>query len=135
MDSDTVFLLTHPVWDVTFLYQLMWNDGSISTHTSRVGCDAIFLHGFRRALISTHTSRVGCDGLSTNVARHRKKFLLTHPVWDVTTAYRVACLASNISTHTSRVGCDANTANNCIVQGISTHTSRVGCDGYRKFVV
>ena len=79
------------------------------------------------------------------------RFLLTHPVWDVTNfhnmIYNLSCISTHtsrvgcdrynrlveqeaeISTHTSRVGCDvADTANNCVVHGISTHTSRVGCD-------
>ena len=78
----------------------------ISTHTSRVGCD---LYRSRRSyhfLISTHTSRVGCDQeelqqkdrdlhfyshIPCGMWRKRisacfisLKFLLTHPVWDVT---------------------------------------------------
>ena len=57
------FLLTHPVWDVTFHRQVFASDNQISTHTSRVGCD----HGRKQSIweksqISTHTSRVGCDG-------------------------------------------------------------------------
>ena len=57
------------------------------------------------------------------------QFLLTHPVWDVTIDSRKEVIPLEISTHTSRVGCD----NICIfffpVCYISTHTSRVGCDG------
>ena len=57
------------------------------------------------------------------------RFLLTHPVWDVTIDSRKEVIPLEISTHTSRVGCD----NICIfffpVCYISTHTSRVGCDG------
>ena len=34
--------------------------------------------------ISTHTSRVGCDGYRTVSRREWWRFLLTHPVWDVT---------------------------------------------------
>ena len=33
------FLLTHPVWDVTRLTVQSWVVWTISTHTSRVGCD------------------------------------------------------------------------------------------------
>ena len=56
-----IFLLTHPVWDVTnYLVQ-----------------DCI------RILISTHTSRVGCDYFASDDAT-ASPFLLTHPVWDVT---------------------------------------------------
>ena len=89
----------------------------ISTHTSRVGCD---LYRSRRSyhfLISTHTSRVGCDQeelqqkdrdlhfyshipcgmwpIQSNDGLIIKKFLLTHPVWDVTgfiSAYTPSCL-------------------------------------------
>ena len=56
------FLLTHPVWDVTLSYKLLTLTDSISTHTSRVGCDY--------NLISVKIIMEG--------------FLLTHPVWDVT---------------------------------------------------
>ena len=79
----------------------------ISTHTSRVGCD-----GYRAEVwswkyhfyshipcgmwlsfptwtavqerISTHTSRVGCDVATERQMYTNLKFLLTHPVWDVT---------------------------------------------------
>ena len=56
-----IFLLTHPVWDVT-----QENEGEgysyyISTHTSRVGCDEAKNYIKSHVDISTHTSRVGCD--------------------------------------------------------------------------
>ena len=58
------------------------------------------------------------------------KFLLTHPVWDVT--IRVDDMEGHefISTHTSRVGCDGITGWRHFLYHISTHTSRVGCDRY-----
>ena len=78
-----IFLLTHPVWDVTVPIDSYKSLYVISTHTSRVGCDMDFSYIPQIAQISTHTSRVGCDlelcTLSDN---------------------------SKISTHTSRVGCD-----------------------------
>ena len=79
----------------------------ISTHTSRVGCDISppFMNDYT-AKISTHTSRVGCDvrlcrtlwsewnfyshipcgmwRMMINHSQRPSKFLLTHPVWDVT---------------------------------------------------
>ena len=36
----------------------------------------------------------------------RRRFLLTHPVWDVTNSWYCQIQKRNISTHTSRVGCD-----------------------------
>ena len=39
-DAFNAFLLTHPVWDVTIEYGGFIITLSISTHTSRVGCDA-----------------------------------------------------------------------------------------------
>ena len=144
------FLLTHPVWDVTNLWNVgeihylnfyshipcgMWRfttyyevpKDAISTHTSRVGCDWLYSDFSIEYKISTHTSRVGCD---TNLLRHvflasnfyshipcgmwhcpwnmvaaRRKFLLTHPVWDVTKIIS-PLIGQRISTHTSRVGCD-----------------------------
>ena len=123
------FLLTHPVWDVTELqYAIdtpesdfyshipcgMWHKkhtytaahSTISTHTSRVGCDMFSEERHVCKAISTHTSRVGCDimdrlsllvkanfysHIPCGMWRQRlrrsiscRKFLLTHPVWDVT---------------------------------------------------
>ena len=101
-------------------------------------------------LISTHTSRVGCDKFHVVNIDDMLKFLLTHPVWDVTyilltlvlpllfllthPVWDVTCIPCRyihimqISTHTSRVGCDFNTSNIKTKRNISTHTSRVGCD-------
>ena len=101
----------------------------ISTHTSRVGCDelvtAICLSKWR---ISTHTSRVGCDVGDARCSVLRCRFLLTHPVWDVTRDWSSLELQHSISTHTSRVGCDGYCFYRRNELGISTHTSRVGCD-------
>ena len=56
--------------------------------------------------ISTHTSRVGCD--AENISKKEDmEFLLTHPVWDVTAVTIQYSYLAKISTHTSRVGCDA----------------------------
>ena len=61
--KNSKFLLTHPVWDVTITHRTDLENLTISTHTSRVGCDgegeAIPFTQF----ISTHTSRVGCDNV------------------------------------------------------------------------
>ena len=50
------------MWDVTVLAAWMNDQVDISTHTSRVGCDADTGTYRLCADISTHTSRVGCDG-------------------------------------------------------------------------
>ena len=77
------FLLTHPVWDVTQNVCHVFFYTSISTHTSRVGCDSRMQLGFSCIFISTHTSRVGYD--AENISKKEDmEFLLTHPVWDVT---------------------------------------------------
>ena len=55
------FLLTHPVWDVTYFARMVKEKKLISTHTSRVGCDAVVGYSGFVYYISTHTSRVGCD--------------------------------------------------------------------------
>ena len=55
------FLLTHPVWDVTKTWTRSWNWHTISTHTSRVGCDVLSIRNNPFIRSSTHTSRVGCD--------------------------------------------------------------------------
>ena len=80
------------------------------------------------------------------------KFLLTHPLWDVTHAQSSDRQPRRISTHTSRVGCDLYGLHGLHSLWrvfllthpvwdvthirefttshfrISTHTSRVGCD-------
>ena len=61
------FLLTHPVWDVT------------KAKAEEMG----------RTTISTHTSRVGCDKASPRPLTFVLAFLLTHPVWDVTAIYSI----------------------------------------------
>ena len=150
-DRQKRFLLTHPVWDVTKLTANLGRNPLISTHTSRVGCDAISTHNnsiFNT--ISTHTSRVGCDWFwvlcgrcdwdfyshipcgmwlcNPHLAAEFFQFLLTHPVWDVTYADGIPAITSTISTHTSRVGCDCTLTAAGVRLIISTHTSRVGCD-------
>ena len=78
------FLLTHPVWDVTYMT----------------------FQPFDYTIISTHTSRVGCDRGGLWLPRSTLQFLLTHPVWDVTLFFQSSYSFLIISTHTSRVGCD-----------------------------
>ena len=122
----------------------------ISTHTSRVGCDRFLVLELQMHQISTHTSRVGCDQTIANQAQQtlnfyshipcgmwrlfvlmyyqNSQFLLTHPVWDVTSLTGFSFNPKAISTHTSRVGCDHLFVSKPLFINISTHTSRVGCD-------
>ena len=124
-----LFLLTHPVWDVTQAICEHLILFRISTHTSRVGCDdkgqwhitngqnfyshipcGMWLRSrfsvCMPAWISTHTSRVGCDKDITGISLTVKDFYSHIPcgMWRKLTAN----LGQNplISTHTSRVGCD-----------------------------
>ena len=101
------FLLTHPVWDVTLHINAPAYIRAISTHTSRVGCDLRAVVACLQFEISTHTSRVGCDVFFSHCYSFLNIFLLTHPVWDVTSAVNVWYHTESISTHTSRVGCDS----------------------------
>ena len=79
--------------------------------------------------ISTHTSLVGCDPCFSFIAPCKSSFLLTHPLWDVTTALWTYRTESKISTHTSLVGCDTGKRiPRMDTIEISTHTSLVGCD-------
>ena len=81
-----IFLLTHPVWDVTSKPRLRkWGAQQfLLTHPVWDVTEEIVnvIHDF---IISTHTSRVGCDFLRLPSYSPRAEFLLTHPVWDVTT--------------------------------------------------
>ena len=110
----------------------------ISTHTSRVGCDGTnSCKNIKHDWISTHTSRVGCDSGRMDTLWRTIKFLLTHPVWDVTETPQPSLRELEISTHTSRVGCDGKYGVMRADYLISTHTSRVGCDrnvSYRKCI-
>ena len=70
-----------------------------------MGCDYSIIVYSKPITISTHTSRVGCDGIPLGSPGYMR-FLLTHPVWDVTVNYLDEIWTGKISTHTSRVGCD-----------------------------
>ena len=123
------FLLTHPVWDVTFIIWGKWFMVIISTHTSRVGCDPATAQKEETAEISTHTSRVGCDATALNHLSRRVKFLLTHPVWDVTDYLQM--LLDTEKNFYSHIPCGMWLSMMSLVLFallISTNTSRVGCD-------
>ena len=72
------------MWDVTCNCRVYETTRGISTHTSRVGCDAYSELTDKTLNISTHTSRVGCDYTLLKFPQQNIEFLLTHPVWDVT---------------------------------------------------
>ena len=73
------------MWDVTDTEVKTLCTLTISTHTSRVGCDRNLCFSLNAIDgISTHTSRVGCDPAETPGNDTGGRFLLTHPVWDVT---------------------------------------------------
>ena len=79
------FLLTHPVWDVTHL----WN------HPGEISYLFLLTHPVWDVTLGSSSKDGGANA-----------FLLTHPVWDVTTSQRSRRKKLTISTHTSRVGCD-----------------------------
>ena len=145
------FLLTHPVWDVTRVPLLrlnnlqnfyshipcgMWqkknrHPADRKNFYSHIPCG--MWHGSRwnnPRTASHFYSHIPC-GMWQRIAPSNSaflKFLLTHPVWDVTKDCFSALLPHSISTHTSRVGCDSRGFLYLHMQPISTHTSRVGCD-------
>ena len=92
----------------------MWHDywhcysdsNRISTHTSRVGCDAIYSSKPRASnlFLLTHPVWDVTEPVLLNI--FTISFLLTHPVWDVTPGRSKTSSVFKISTHTSRVGCD-----------------------------
>ena len=110
---------------VRIICRCFWD---ISTHTSRVGCDeqkSVRMDGDSKFLL---THPVWDVTTNTQLSDWRSEFLLTHPVWDVTKWNKCSQHLENISTHTSRVGCDHDGCLPPAVVDISTHTSRVGCD-------
>ena len=52
-----------------------------------MGCDGCLALDATGNEISTHTSRVGCDNAFAQFVVSAGKFLLTHPVWDVTSVH------------------------------------------------
>ena len=105
LEIEFLFLLTHPVWDVT--------------------ATSLIVMPYRSFLL-THPVWDVTFRLVFCCCCHI--FLLTHPVWDVTLMYFHPALLIYISTHTSRVGCDTGFSAPILQNQISTHTSRVGCD-------
>ena len=99
------FLLTHPVWDVTFcdnknirraeflLTHPVWD---VTQENAQInGCYQFLL-----------THPVWDVTTLCPLLRNSTIFLLTHPVWDVTCFIALLIAYIHISTHTSRVGCD-----------------------------
>ena len=117
------------MWDVTDTEVKTLCTLTISTHTSRVGCDAALPAAF--VVSADFYSHIPCGMWQKmrNILVHIVRFLLTHPVWDVTFVFLLWKRKIDISTHTSRVGCDVMICFNVKPFHISTHTSRVGCDG------
>ena len=78
----------------------------ISTHTSRVGCDRYT--DWSEILVINFYSHIPCGMWHYHAQRYSEaiRFLLTHPVWDVTLKRLRKANGDVISTHTSRVGCD-----------------------------
>ena len=87
----------------------LYYDKTISTHTSRVGCDTVEQwHQYITGGISTHTSRVGCDYFSNHPSDRFFLYFYSHipcGMWLVRPNFKPIIIP--ISTHTSRVGCDA----------------------------
>ena len=115
-----------------------------------MGCDGCLALDATGNEISTHTSRVGCDNAFAQFVVSAGKFLLTHPVWDVTSVHstknvaRLFLLTHPVWDVTMHMFClqmehkfllthpvwDV-TFSACfllLLPYISTHTSRVGCD-------
>ena len=149
--NTTGFLLTHPVWDVTFLLlPVRWLPVYFYSH---IPCGMWRFYNTHSYSGGNFYSHIPCGMWHKNVLENPllSQFLLTHPVWDVTQRKKPCCIIGNISTHTSRVGCDYNHIlhpshgwefllthpvwdvteiewNKATWEKISTHTSRVGCD-------
>ena len=145
------FLFTHPIWDVTDTEVKTLCTLTISTHTSRVGCDNVrrifsqcrsdfyshipcgMWHGNGLSInssikISTHTSRVGCDLPALHNIANRFYFYSHIPcgMW-----LELMVSSSTPYNFYSHIPCGMwQDSGGCRGWGnISTHTSRVGCDG------
>ena len=125
----------------------------ISTHTSRVGCDPGLLSF--ESLSSNFYSHIPCGmwpgymdylhrqknfyshipcGMWRNNGRRRRNkvhwFLLTHPVWDVTSNNQQRNTGKDISTHTSRVGCDREFVE--LLEQLTDFYSHIPCGMWRQ---
>ena len=125
---------------------------TISTHTSRVGCDDPLNSDSPSCEISTHTSRVGCDEIRQNWYTAMPYFYSHIPcgMWHGL-FYLHFCIVVNFYSHIpcgmwhtydsremselinfySHIPCGMWLHDGCLppaVVDISTHTSRVGCD-------
>ena len=100
------FLLTHPVWDVTYTNSKRLLTRCISTHTSRVGCDKA---PDSITFIQYHFySHIPCGMWQDRRGNKRAwNYFYSHiPCGMWPTLARALVAMINISTHTSRVGCD-----------------------------
>ena len=117
------------MWDVTDTEVKTLCTLTISTHTSRVGCDAALPAAF--VVSADFYSHIPCGMWQKmrNILVHIVRFLLTHPVWDVTgtSVFRSMLLMVFLLTHPvwDVTVIRRRTLN---ITAISTHTSRVGCD-------
>ena len=94
-----LFLLTHPVWDVTSFTGFSFNPKTISTHTSRVGCDLHQPKPPQHQQISTHTSRVGCDKYLSCYRVNNRNFYSHIPCGMWLNAIAFAVLTVNFYSH------------------------------------
>ena len=146
-----IFLLTHPLWDVTLNHFYM--SVLIYHFYSHIPCGMWQNLCFVSLILLYFYSHIPCGmwRCSTIRTMARYIFLLTHPLWDVTLLLYNYLMHTTISTHTSLVGCDMfslllfwfhlNFYSHIpcgmwqqmqvfllFSQIISTHTSLVGCD-------
>ena len=101
-----LFLLTHPVWDVTNNTGRVRKESQISTHTSRVGCDRS-ANGFKITNLNFY-SHIPCGmwRIHDHCLDSQSYFYSHIPCGMWHSLIYFFELVSNISTHTSRVGCD-----------------------------
>ena len=123
------FLLTHPVWDVTWFWIRSPGRKKISTHTSRVGCDSLFDLKTMSSGISTHTSRVGCDfeGRDYDYAAIDFDSHIPCGMWRaLVSSIWFSCFVFLLTHPVWDV--TISIVFKFLFPSISTHTSRVGCD-------
>ena len=99
--SPREFLLTHPVWDVTYLCHDLQGTARLYFY-SHIPCGMWHIPLDNHNLRDYFYSHIPC-GMWLQficVNRHTFGFLLTHPVWDVTSSHRTAgTIPSNFYSH------------------------------------
>ena len=108
----------------------------ISIHAPREGCDQDIHPLLRDMYISIHAPREGCDEVQPWMFGHPVQFQSTHPARGATAPLLPPKQSPTpISIHAPREGCDTGRAAGMPQHAISIHAPREGCDKQGGFSI